>query len=58
MKLYIYWKGIKNKSDMNILIDEEATHLTPTLVKDIAQELGKVVTPDTKAFQIIQRGLK
>lgn len=55
MLFYIYWEGSKNKDNFNIVEDPTVTTFDPQFFQDVAYELGKEITPDTKFFSIPQR---
>ena len=52
MKFYIYWEGTKNKENYNIVQDDTVTTFDAEFFKDVAEELQKQFTPNTKIFGI------
>lgn len=52
MKFYIFWKGIKDKSDYNIVIDDSVDTYDISFLPELAADLGKTITRDTKVFGI------
>lgn len=52
MKIYIYWQGVKNLKDMNILEDETITGYSHEYLVEISQVLSKPITKHTVMFMI------
>lgn len=52
MKIYIYWQGTKNISDMNILEDETITEYSREYLVEISQVLSKPITKHTVMFMV------
>ncbi len=52
MKLYIYWDSVKDKSNLTVADDGDMEEFDPSVLTEIAEVVGKKVTPDTRIFGV------
>lgn len=53
MKIYIFWEGIRNKENNNIVESEDVIDINDELKANLSTMFNKSLTKDTKIFGVI-----
>ena len=54
MNIIIFWEGIKNKANNNIVSSDDIVSIDNNLLSTISEMLNKPITKDTKIFGLIE----